>query len=193
MQDYPKKDFYRLTEVCQYTDTQPYVLRFWQTEFPQLNPRSSASGQPVYLKRDIEMVRRIKELLYEEEFTLAAARKQLKDEEKRPRKTRRGKGKTRSVEKKAVSAAPRRSEARRQRHPVEEILDSPRPRLVEPVEIDSVPRQRYQAAIEEIDHLRLAVKEAEAVCRRVEAEADKARAAAERAAEGLDQLEELLS
>ena len=58
MQELPRKAFYRLSEVCQYTDTQPYVLRFWESEFPQLRPEAGAGGQPVYRKKDIEVVRR---------------------------------------------------------------------------------------------------------------------------------------
>jgi DNA-binding transcriptional MerR regulator len=77
----PDKAFYKIGEVCQYTDTQPYVLRFWESEFPRLAPEKSRSGQRMYTRRDIDLVLRIKQLLYEEEFTIAGARKKLEQEE----------------------------------------------------------------------------------------------------------------
>ena len=76
----PKKLFYKIGEVCEITDTQPYVLRFWESEFPQLAPRKNRSGQRVYQRKDIDTVIRIKKLLYEEEYTIAGARRKLEDE-----------------------------------------------------------------------------------------------------------------
>ncbi|MFQ5701141.1 MAG: MerR family transcriptional regulator [Acidobacteriota bacterium] len=76
----PNKLFYKIGEVCELTDTQPYVLRFWESEFPQLSPKKNRSGQRVYQRKDIETVVRIKELLYEEEYTIAGARKKLEEE-----------------------------------------------------------------------------------------------------------------
>jgi DNA-binding transcriptional MerR regulator len=73
----PKKLFYKIGEVCSLTDTQPYVLRFWESEFPQLAPKKTRTGQRVYRPRDIEMVLEIKKLLYEEGYTIAGARKKL--------------------------------------------------------------------------------------------------------------------
>jgi len=61
------------------TDTQPYVLRFWESEFPQLAPRKSRSGQRLYQKRDVDLVLRIHKLLYDEEYTIAGARRKLED------------------------------------------------------------------------------------------------------------------
>ena len=72
-----KKLFYKIGEVCSLTDTQPYVLRFWESEFPQLAPRKTRTGQRVYRPRDVEMVLEIKKLLYEEGYTIAGARKKL--------------------------------------------------------------------------------------------------------------------
>lgn len=74
---YPDKLFYKIGEVCRITDTQPYVLRFWESEFPQLSPQKNKAGQRVYRKKDIKLVFQIKELLYDEEFTIAGARKKL--------------------------------------------------------------------------------------------------------------------
>ncbi len=73
----PRKLFYKLNEVCQLTDTQPYVLRFWESEFSHLAPTRSRTGQRLYRKKDIEMVREIKKLLYDEGYTIAGARAKL--------------------------------------------------------------------------------------------------------------------
>lgn len=76
-EDIPRKLFYKIGEVCQLTDTQPYVLRFWESEFPQLAPKKSRSGQRLYRRKDIDLVLEIKKLLYQEGFTIAGARKKL--------------------------------------------------------------------------------------------------------------------
>jgi DNA-binding transcriptional MerR regulator len=94
--DVPDKLFYKATEVCQITDTQPYVLRFWESEFPQLAAEKNRSGQRVYRRQDIDLILRIKKLLYEEEYTIAGARKVLEDGSPvalpaEPRKARRAK------------------------------------------------------------------------------------------------------
>ena len=73
----PKKPFYKIGEVCSLTDTQPYVLRFWESEFPQLAPNKSRTGQRIYRPRDVELILEIKKLLYDEGFTIAGARKKL--------------------------------------------------------------------------------------------------------------------
>jgi len=72
-----RKTFYKIAEICQITDTQPYVLRFWESEFPQLAPKKSRSGQRLYRQKDLDLVRQIKRLLYDEGFTIAGARKKL--------------------------------------------------------------------------------------------------------------------
>ena len=74
---FPKKHFYKIGEVCSLTDTQPYVLRFWESEFPQLAPNKSRTGQRIYRPRDVELILEIKKLLYDEGFTIAGARKKL--------------------------------------------------------------------------------------------------------------------
>lgn len=81
----PGKLFYKIGEVCEITDTQPYVLRFWESEFPQLAPKKNRSGQRVYKKKDIDTVLRIKQLLYEEEYTIAGARKKLEEDARSPK------------------------------------------------------------------------------------------------------------
>jgi DNA-binding transcriptional MerR regulator len=75
----PEKLFYKAAEVCQITDTQPYVLRFWESEFPQLASEKNRSGQRVYRRSDIDLVFRIKTLLYQDEYTIAGARKAIDD------------------------------------------------------------------------------------------------------------------
>ena len=79
--DIPEKLFYKIGDVCELTDTQPYVLRFWESEFPMLSPQKNRSGQRIYRKHDIELVERIKTLLYDEGYTIAGARKRLEQEE----------------------------------------------------------------------------------------------------------------
>ncbi len=76
----PNKLYFKIGEVCEITDTQPYVLRYWESEFPALAPAKNSSGQRIYRRKDIETVLRIKELLYEEGFTIAGAKKRLETE-----------------------------------------------------------------------------------------------------------------
>ena len=76
----PNKLFFKIGEVCEITDTQPYVLRYWESEFTALAPAKNSSGQRIYRRRDIETVLRIKQLLYEEGFTIAGAKKRLESE-----------------------------------------------------------------------------------------------------------------
>jgi DNA-binding transcriptional MerR regulator len=80
----PRKLFYKIGEVCQLTDTQPYVLRFWESEFPQLAPSKSRSGQRLYRRKDVDLVLEIKQLLYQEGYTIAGARKKLGMADDRP-------------------------------------------------------------------------------------------------------------
>jgi len=71
---------YKIGEVCKLADVQPYVLRYWETEFPQLAPNKSGGGQRLYTRREIDTILRIKELLYGEGFTIAGAKKRLEIE-----------------------------------------------------------------------------------------------------------------
>ena len=81
----PDKLYFRIGEVARLCRLQAYVLRFWETEFPQLKPVKSSTGQRMYRRRDVESVIRIKKLLYEDGFTIAGARSQLKEESKSER------------------------------------------------------------------------------------------------------------
>ncbi len=75
-----KKLFYRIGEACKQLDIQPYVLRYWETEFPVLSPRKSKAGQRVYSEEELQLIQRIKQLLYEEGYTIAGAKKKLEAE-----------------------------------------------------------------------------------------------------------------
>ena len=75
-----KKIYYKIGEACKLVDIQPYVLRYWETEFPFLTPKKSRSGQRVFGEREIEIIRRIKALLYDEGYTIAGAKKKLEAE-----------------------------------------------------------------------------------------------------------------
>lgn len=73
----PEKLFFKIGEVCDITGVQAHVLRYWESEFPMLAPQKNRAGQRTYRKRDVEMVLRIKELLYEDQYTIAGAKKKL--------------------------------------------------------------------------------------------------------------------
>lgn len=78
----PDKLYFRIGEVSELCRLPAYVLRFWETEFPQLKPVKSSTGQRMYRRKDVEAVLLIKKLLYEEGFTIAGARQQLRSESK---------------------------------------------------------------------------------------------------------------
>jgi DNA-binding transcriptional MerR regulator len=71
---------YKIGEICKLADVQPYVLRYWETEFPPLAPNKSGGGQRLYTQRDLDIILRIKQLLYSEGFTIAGAKKKLEGE-----------------------------------------------------------------------------------------------------------------
>jgi len=68
---------YKIGEVCKIAEVQPYVLRYWETEFPPLAPNKSGGGQRLYTRHEIDIILRIKQLLYSEGFTIAGAKKKL--------------------------------------------------------------------------------------------------------------------
>jgi len=78
----PDKLYFRIGDVAELLQLEPYVLRFWETEFPQLKPVKSSSGQRMYRRREVELALRIRTLLYEEGFTIPGARERLKLEAK---------------------------------------------------------------------------------------------------------------
>ncbi len=212
MSEYPQKDFYKLSEVCQYTDTQPYVLRFWESEFPQLSPDKRGGGARVYRKADIDLVCRIKQLLYDEEYTIAGAREVLDDEKTRGGKRRRPAAAKKAVPKPEPEPAPAAKAEAEVPRPVQrsfvEAVDEPptivpmrRPTAGEhespnALDVDSVSRSRYEDAVDEIDHLRLQLKEAEKGLRKSEAAQTSAEEEAarhrDRSVRALNRLESLL-
>src|SRR6202521_4617217 len=77
MQDIPDKLYFRIGDVARLAGIKPYVLRFWETEFPSLGPKKSGTGHRLYRRKDVELVFEIKRLLYEKRFTIEGARKFL--------------------------------------------------------------------------------------------------------------------
>lgn len=75
----PDKLFFRIGEVSQLVGVEPYVLRYWESEFPALAPKKSSSGQRMFRRKDVELLLSIKELLYGRKFTIEGARKALKE------------------------------------------------------------------------------------------------------------------
>jgi DNA-binding transcriptional MerR regulator len=78
----PDKLYFRIGEVAQLCAVPAYVLRFWETEFPQLRPNKGGTGQRLYRRRDVEMALRIKTLLYDEGYTIPGARQVFKGEQR---------------------------------------------------------------------------------------------------------------
>ena len=82
----PDRLYFRIGEVSAITGVPPYVLRYWESEFPALQPRKSGGGQRLYRKRDVAMILEIKRLLYQERYTVAGARRRLTEREERARR-----------------------------------------------------------------------------------------------------------
>lgn len=76
---FPDKLFYKIGEVSRIAGIEPYVIRYWETEFPFLTPRKNKSGQRVYVKKDVEMILQIRKLLHEERYTIEGVRKRFGD------------------------------------------------------------------------------------------------------------------
>ncbi len=124
--DLPSRGYFLLKEVCEITDTQPYVLRFWESEFPQLAGKKRGR-QVTYTQDDVGLILQIKQLLHKEEYTLADARERLEQGEV-------------AVETVEEAAAP-------DPESLKEELDSLRERLADI-------RGRYEGATREIAHLK---------------------------------------
>src|SRR5215467_14988252 len=75
-----EKELYRIGEVSRITQLKPFVLRYWETEFPMLEPVKSSSGHRLYRQEDVDLVLKIKRLLYDEGFTIAGARRHLREQ-----------------------------------------------------------------------------------------------------------------
>jgi DNA-binding transcriptional MerR regulator len=75
----PDKLYFKIGEVSEILGVEPYVLRYWESEFPQLSPKKSGTGHRLYRRKDVELLLRIKHLLYEKRFTIEGARQTLRD------------------------------------------------------------------------------------------------------------------
>ncbi|MBI3693266.1 MAG: MerR family transcriptional regulator [Acidobacteria bacterium] len=82
----PNRLYFRIGDVSELLGVEPYVLRFWETEFPTLQPRKGKTGHREYKRKDVELLLEIKRLLYDEGFTISGARKALKDRGRSARK-----------------------------------------------------------------------------------------------------------
>ena len=133
LSEIPKKKEYRVGEVCELADTQPYVLQFWETEFPQLSPKQRGSGVRFYSRSDLKTVLEIKRLLQEENLTIAQARERIEN----------GDGKT-----SARTAAD-----------TTEVLARPQAGTT----IATVERDRYDAAVREVQRLKAELSTRESV------------------------------
>src|SRR5499427_185418 len=81
----PDKLYFRIGEVSALLGVEPYVLRYWETEFPSLSPKKSGTGHRLYRRKDVELLLKIKHLLYEKRFTIDGARQYLQAETKAPK------------------------------------------------------------------------------------------------------------
>src|SRR5215831_18471780 len=83
--DIPDKLYFKIGEVSELLGVEPYVLRYWETEFPILSPKKSGTGHRLYRRKDVELLLRIKHLLYERKFTIEGARLALQAEARAPK------------------------------------------------------------------------------------------------------------
>ena len=171
------KRSYRTNEVCQLTDTQPYVLRFWESEFPQLSPQRRG-GQAVYTSQDVDVVMRIKRLLYDEEYTIEGARKRLEQELAGDIDALASSSEVEIEDPPEVSLEPPRGPA----IGIDDDGDADEPVAPRAASLAAEPisRERYEDAIEEISHLRQKLREAETAAKKNDVRAQKAE-------EGLEQ------
>lgn len=79
----PNKLYFRIGDVAKLANVKPYVLRFWESEFPMLNPKKSGANQRLYRRKDVETILEIKHLLYEKRFTIEGARTHLQQQRSR--------------------------------------------------------------------------------------------------------------
>ena len=111
----PVKLYYRIGEVAEVVGVEPHVLRYWESEFGTIRPQKSPKGQRVYSRRDLEKLLRVKELLYSEGYTIAGAKKRLRDL---------------SVETAPTQEDPARAQAERFRSELLELRDALRAELL---------------------------------------------------------------
>ena len=83
--DIPDKLYFKIGEVSELLGVETYVLRYWETEFPALSPKKSGTGHRLYRRKDVELLLRIKHLLYEKRFTIEGARQSLEAAARAPK------------------------------------------------------------------------------------------------------------
>jgi DNA-binding transcriptional MerR regulator len=76
----PEKLFYKIGEVSNIAQVEPYVLRYWESEFPFLKPRKNKAGQRVYTKKNLELILQIRNLLYQEKYTIEGVKKKFRED-----------------------------------------------------------------------------------------------------------------
>ncbi len=103
----PDKLFFSIGKASEVTGIKPYILRYWQSEFNLLRPEKDANGQRIYKKKDIEIIFRLKRMLYEDGYTITGAKKKLKEEKKRE--------KTKSTEKQEVKVKKDKTKKKREK------------------------------------------------------------------------------
>ncbi|HEY3349390.1 MAG TPA: MerR family transcriptional regulator [Thermoanaerobaculia bacterium] len=133
---------YKIGDVCRIADVQPYVLRYWESEFPVLAPDKSIPGPRTYSARELKLIERIKRLLYDEGYTIAGAKKRLESE---------GSGKAESKDAGAdtnpavipIPEAPKPPKAEKPRppRPTKAAVELPAPEVTKPVEVAAGPPQ----------------------------------------------------
>ncbi len=79
----PDKLYFKIGEVAQIVGVKPYVLRYWQTEFPDITPTKSSKGQRLYKRKDVELIMKIRDLLYNQKYTIDGARRRLTEKGKK--------------------------------------------------------------------------------------------------------------
>jgi len=107
----PEKQYFKIGEVSEILDVEPYVLRYWESEFKILKPTRTRARQRLYHKRDLELLLEIKHLLYDEKFTIAGAKKRLQQMKKEEAAEKRAKKAASASKQKAQASAPEASSA----------------------------------------------------------------------------------
>ena len=107
----PDRLYFKIGDVARICELEPYVLRFWETQFPQLKPNKSGTGQRLYRRRDVELVLDIKRLVHGDGYTISGARQALEQERREPRASKAGPAALTSSASDTLSAAIGRARA----------------------------------------------------------------------------------
>jgi len=134
------QDQFKLNEVCKLANVQPYMLRFWGTEFPQLEASKSGTGQRLYTKDQVELILEIRRLLFDEGLTIAGARKKIaamEDGEEKPKAKSKKKAEKTAEEKPAKKTSPPKTSTARRKSPKKKAaaakVDKETPKDVQPL------------------------------------------------------------